>query len=93
MRKHKIVLNIQDTTELDFNDRTNSQGPWSIEPRGTARHVSASDLCRQPDLRAAGRDGCVDAGQTAQDCRWQASQHQGTPALDEGYERMSERSW
>ena len=40
MRQHKIVLNIQDTTELDFNGRTaRGLGPLSYETqRGMYLH-------------------------------------------------------
>jgi hypothetical protein len=63
MRPHAVVLNIQDTTELDFNGRqTAGLGPLSYEAQ---RGMYLSHLRGEPAARAAGCARCLDVGTRA----------------------------
>nr|WP_244160049.1 IS4 family transposase [Paracidovorax cattleyae] len=91
MRAHAVVLNIQDTTELDFNGRgTRGLGPLSYEAqRGMYLHPTyAVSPAREPL-------GVLDAWMWARE----AKQEDGTRAgivestrWIEGYERVAERA-
>ena len=91
MRGHAVVLNIQDTTELDFNGRTSSGlGPLSYEAqRGMYLHPTYAITPEREPLgemdawmwARESRDGEGRRGGLQESLRWL-----------EGYERVAERA-
>lgn len=91
MRGHKVVLNIQDTTELDFNGRqTAGLGPLSYEAqRGMYLHPTyAVSVAREPL-------GVLDAWMWAREPKDGNGKRPGIKESlrwIEGYERVAERA-
>lgn len=91
MRAHEVVLNIQDTTELDFNGRqAKGLGPLSYEAqRGMYLHPTyAISACREPL-------GVLDAWMWAREPKVANGKRGGIKESErwiEGYERVAERA-
>lgn len=91
MRAHAVVLNIQDTTELDFNGRqTKGLGPLGYEAqRGMYLHPTyAISPCREPL-------GVLDAWMWAREPKAADGKRGGIKESErwiEGYERVAERA-
>ena len=91
MRGHKVVLNIQDTTELDFNGRHSAGlGPLSYEAqRGMYLHPTyAVSPAREPL-------GVLDAWMWAREPKGSSGKRAGIKESlrwIEGYERVAERA-
>lgn len=91
MRQHKVVLNIQDTTELDFNGRhTAGLGPLSYEAqRGMYLHPTYAVSPEREPL------GVLDAWMWAREPKDSGGQRPGIKESlrwIEGYERVAERA-
>ena len=91
MRGHKVVLNIQDTTELDFNGRqTAGLGPLSYEAqRGMYLHPTYAISPEREPL------GVLDAWMWAREPKGSNGQRPGIKESlrwIEGYERVAERA-
>ena len=91
MRQHKVVLNIQDTTELDFSGRqTGGLGPLSYEAqRGMYLHPTYAISPEREPL------GVLDAWMWAREPKDSDGQRPGTKESlrwIEGYERVAERA-
>ena len=91
MRQHKVVLNIQDTTELDFNGRqTAGLGPLSYEAqRGMYLHPTYAISPEREPL------GVLDAWMWAREPKDSDGRRPGTKESlrwIEGYERVAERA-
>lgn len=91
MRQHKVVLNIQDTTELDFNGRqTAGLGPLSYEAqRGMYLHPTYAISPEREPL------GVLDAWMWARESKGSDGQRPGIKESlrwIEGYERVAERA-
>ena len=91
MRQHKVVLNIQDTTELDFNGRqTAGLGPLSYEAqRGMYLHPTYAISPEREPL------GVLDAWMWAREPKDSTGQRPGIKESlrwIEGYERVAERA-
>ena len=91
MRQHKVVLNIQDTTELDFNGRqTAGLGPLSYEAqRGMYLHPTYAVSPEREPL------GVLDAWMWARESKDSGGQRPGIKESLrwlEGYERVAERA-
>lgn len=91
MRQHKVVLNIQDTTELDFNGRqTAGLGPLSYEAqRGMYLHPTYAVSPEREPL------GVLDAWMWARESKGSDGQRPGIKESlrwIEGYERVAERA-
>lgn len=91
MRGHKVVLNIQDTTELDFNGRQSAGlGPLSYEAqRGMYLHPTYAISPEREPL------GVLDAWMWAREPKGSNGQRPGIKESlrwVEGYERVAERA-
>jgi hypothetical protein len=91
MRAHAVVLNIQDTTELDFNGRqTEGLGPLSYEAqRGMYLHPTYAVTPEREPL------GVMDAWMWSRECRDQDGVRGGMKESTrwlEGYERVAQQA-
>jgi hypothetical protein len=89
MHSHRVVLCLQDTTELDFNGQS-IPGTGTPQLRDPARPVSASHLCRHPEREPL---GILDAWIWAREFKDADGKRPGileSTRWIEGYERVAE---